>query len=111
MIYALNTRDVSEHERRMIARLIRDDELDIVELDLNENENLELSGKTVHVLSTNVGEGTYYCIYCMGGVYKKYHGKPGHQTIGFWHKEGGGCVGSDKGLPGIINPSGITIAK
>ena len=25
MIYALNTKDVSEHERRIIARLIRDD--------------------------------------------------------------------------------------
>ena len=34
MIYALNTRDISDHERREIARHIRDDRSDILKRDI-----------------------------------------------------------------------------
>ena len=60
MIYALNTRDVSDHERRAVARLIRDGRTEI----------LDMTPEVVNVLDTAVGEGHYYCVYCAGRVFK-----------------------------------------
>ena len=96
MIYALNTRDVSDHERRQIARQIRDGQDDI----LSQDDRVALAR------DARVGKGIYYCIYCMSEVHKFY---PQGKSIIFRHQEGGGCVGSDKGLPGIVNPPGATI--
>ena len=94
MIYALNTQDVSEHERRLLARLIRDDE----------KHSLNADEKVINVLDIAVGEGTYYCIYCMKRVHKWYRRK----TVLLIHNIDKGCIGSDKGLPGIVNPKNIT---
>ena len=98
MIYALNTLDISEHERRVIARHIRDDQRGILRRDK----------KVVFVRDTRVGEGVYYCVYCMARVYKQWN-QGG--TISFQHvkDQGKGCIGSDKGLPGIENPYGVVM--
>ena len=94
MIYALNTRDISDHERREIARQIRDDQHDILSRDI----------KVVHVCDTKVGEGIYYCVYCMKDVHKWFR----LDRISFHHDKDEGCHGSDSGLPGIENPIGVT---
>ena len=86
MIYALNTKDVSEHERRIIARLIRDDK----------HHLLGIGKKVVNVLETAISEGHYHCIYCTGRVYKFVAG-----TIRFNHWEDKGCMGSDIRKPAI----------
>ena len=94
MIYALNTRDVSDHERREIARRIRD----------GQDDALRQDEKIVLVRDIKVGEGRYYCIYCMEKVHKFWL----KGQVSFHHgKEG--CIGSDKGLPGIRNPVSVTI--
>jgi len=102
LIYALNTRDVSDHERRLIARQIRDRHDDILSQD----------DRVVLVRDARVGEGVYYCIYCTKRVYKKWW-RTGR--ISFLHKrgrahiDGAKCIGSEKGLPGIVNPPGATM--
>lgn len=95
MIYALNTLDVSDHERRVIARQIRDGQVD----------NLSEDKKVVLVRDTNVGQGRYYCVYCMKSVYKWWY----QGRICFHHAKDEGCLGSEKGLPGIENPRGVTM--
>ena len=93
MIYALNTRDISDHERREIARHIRDDRSDILRRDI----------RIVYACDTNVGED-YLCIYCMKTVRKWWR----LDRVRFDHAKGEGCIGSDHGLPGIVNPTGVT---
>lgn len=95
MIYALKTRDVSDHERRVIARHIRDDHTDILTQDK----------KVVLVRDTKVGEGRYYCVYCMKKVHKWWN----RDRVRFDHAKDEGCLGSDKGLPGIENPRSVTM--
>ena len=95
MIYALKTRDVSDHERRVIARHIRDCQKDILSQDK----------KVVLVRDTKVGEGRYYCVYCMKRVHKWWY----QGRICFHHTKNEGCLGSDQGLPGIENPRGVTM--
>ena len=53
IIYALNTRDVSDHERRGLARRIRDGQHSVLRRDK----------KLVLIRDTKVGEG-YNCIDC-----------------------------------------------
>ena len=96
MIYALDTLDISDHERRVIARQIRD----------RKDSILRRDKKVVIVRDTEVGIGSYYCIYCMKRVFKQWS-PPGR--IGFRHVEDEGCLGSDKGLSGIENPYGLTM--
>lgn len=101
MIYALNTRDVSDHERRLIARQIRDGQDDILSQD----------DRVVLVRDTEVGKGVYYCIYCT----KREHKWRREDRIRFDHGRGRAhidgvrCIGSKKGLPGIVNPPGATM--
>ena len=96
MIYALKTRDVSDHERRLIARALRDDKAFPAELDK----------KIIHVCDTKVGDNRYFCIYCLGKVHKWYYRK----SVSFHHGTGigKGCLGGDNGIPGIENPLGAT---
>ena len=94
MIYALITQDVSDHERRVIARLIRDDK----------HHLLKIEKKVVNVLETAVGEGHFYCIYCAGRVFKWYY----RDSVSFRHQIDAGCAGTEKGLPGIVNPHNVT---
>ena len=93
MIYALDTRDVSDHERREIARRIRD----------NEHDALKQDTRIVHVCDTNVGEECI-CIYCSKNVHKWYR----HEKASFHHAYDEGCLESEQGLPGIENPYGVT---
>lgn len=93
MIYALNTLDVSNHERREIARNIRDERSDILNRDT----------KIVHVCDINVGEA-YICVYCFKTVGKWFK----LDRFRFDHAHNEGCLGSDSGLPGIVNPRGVT---
>ena len=95
MIYALNTKDVSDHERRIIARSIRD----------KKPFPSELGEKVVRVCDTKVGDNRYHCIYCQGRVHKWYK----KNRVSFHHGEGvgRGCIGSDKGLSGIENTRNI----
>ncbi|MDE0682624.1 MAG: hypothetical protein OXI63_06905 [Candidatus Poribacteria bacterium] len=95
MIYALNTLDVSDHERRVIARQIRDGRSDILGRDR----------RVVLVRNTKVAEGHYYCVYCMKRVHKWWR----NDRIRFDHAKDEGCLGSDKGLPGIVNPRNVTM--
>ena len=99
MIHALNTRDVSDHERRQIARQIRDGQDKILECDDRV------------VLARDVNEGVnegeeYHCIYCMENVYMIYGVK---NRVRFQHLKNEGCMGSEKGLPGIENPPNVTM--
>lgn len=93
MIYALNTKDVSAHERRGIARRIRDGQTDILAQD----------ERIVHVCDTRVGE-KYLCVYCFKTVRKWWK----LERVRFDHDKNDGCLGSDKGLPGITNPNSVT---
>lgn len=99
MIYALKTRDVSDHERRLIARALKE----------TKRPPDNLKEKTIHVRDTNLYDDSYLCIYCM----EKVHHSFANNTICFHHPEGTGglCLGSDKGLPGIKNPKGITYPR
>ena len=99
MIYALITTDISDHERRIIARKIRDDQSDFG----------CLAEKVIHVRDTKVGKGHHRCIYCFKRVFKWYR----NDTVLFQHEplEGEKCLGTDNGLTGIINPHGVTIRK
>ncbi len=94
MIYALNTRDVSDHERRVIARQMRD----------CQHESLYQDTKVVHVCDTMKGDSDYFCVYCL---------KPVHRwnkldQNSFHHAKDEGCHSSDRGIPGIMNPIGVT---
>ena len=93
MIYALNTHDVSNHERREIARHIRDGLSDILNQDT----------RIVHVCDANVGE-VYQCVYCFKTVHKWYR----LNRVSFHHAHDECCLGSDNGLHGIVNPDGVT---
>lgn len=94
MIYALNTRDISDHERREIARQIRDGKDEILSRDI----------KIVHVCNTTKGDSNYLCVYCL----KPVHRWNNQKQNSFHHAIDEGCNGSDLGLPGIKNPIGIT---
>ena len=96
MIYALNTRDISDHERRQVARNMRDDKHDILSRD----------NKVVHVCDTEKGKSNYLCVYCL---------KPVHRwnlldQNSFHHSQYEGCHDSDLGIPGIENRIGVTIS-
>lgn len=94
MIYALNTKDVSDHERREIARLIRDEQTYLVTLD----------EKVVQVCDTKKGDSRYHCIYC----FEKVHRWNREDRVSFHHDEDKGCMGSDQELSGIKNPIAAT---
>ena len=96
MIYALNTRDISDHERREIARQIRDDQHDILSRDI----------KVVHVCDTIKGDSNYLCVYCLEPVHRWNY----LDQNSFHHAKDEGCNSSDLGLPGIENPIGVTTA-
>lgn len=96
MIYALNTRDISDHERREIARQIRDGKDEILSRDI----------KVIRVCDTKKGDSNYLCVYCLEPV----HRWNNLNQNSFHHAKDKGCHGSDLGLPGIKNPIGVTIA-
>ena len=96
MIYALNTRDISDHERRQVARNMRDDKHDILSRDI----------KVVHVCGTEKGKPNYLCVYCLEPVHRWHK----LDQNSFHHAKDEGCHGSDLGLPGIENPIGVTIS-
>lgn len=94
MIYALSNRDISDHERRVIARHVRDKRYGILQND----------DRIVHVCDSSF-RTAYLCVYCLETVVKWMQGDRAH----FSHLPGApACLGTDKGLPGIPNPVGVT---
>lgn len=97
MIYALTTHIVSENERREIAQA------------LARSEDPPHQSKLIHVCHADYGYSGYFCIYCIRSVHR--HGDKGshcfhHDRYG--DPDGPGCIGTDKWLPGIMNPTSIT---
>ena len=94
MIYALKTKDISDHERRLIARALPN---------FVDSLPKNLKNKLIHVNKAPKGkEGLYDCIYCNKGVHMWFKGS----SYFFLHDVDKGCLGSDKGLSGIKNPKG-----
>lgn len=96
MIYALNTRDISDHERRVIARQIRD----------RQKEPLRQNTRIIHVCDTVKGDrkNKYLCVYCLEPVHR-WNNRDQHS---FHHNNGKGCHGSELGLSGIKNEIAVT---
>ncbi len=95
MIYALNTQKMPSQSRRELALHIKNGR----DSDLLENPSV------VVARGVAVGEGRFYCIYCNRRVFKWWL----NGNVKFYHQRNEGCLGTDKGLPGIVNPRRLTM--